>query len=301
MKASKKNITKRIGLLLCLLLLNPIGGITNVQADQSVLFAPPAPSAPLSQDGRTQDPVTKKDSERRLAIIIDDLGNSMGGTEEILNLPVKVTVAVMPFMRTTEQDARRAHELGHDVLIHMPMEPKQGKPEWRGPGAILSGMTDEEVRKKVEEAIDNVPFAKGINNHMGSKITGDDRIMAVILQVCRERGLFFVDSKTNYWSVTSQISEKMGMPRLSNDIFLDDVHNTRHIAGQLNKIQELLDQKGKCVAIGHVGVKGAITAATLKQYVPEFQARGVRFIGISELAKEQKGPGTEPGRGVTSP
>lgn len=298
MKSSKKNITKRICFLLCLLLINPIGGVPNVQAERSVLSAP---SAPFPQNGQGQDPLAaKEDAGQRLAIIIDDLGNSMGGTEEILTLPVKLTVAVMPFMRTTQQDARRAHELGHDVLIHMPMEPKQGKPEWLGPGAILSSMTNEEVRKKVEEAIDNVPFAKGINNHMGSKITGDDRIMAVILQVCRERGLFFVDSKTNYWSVTSQISEKMGMPRLSNDIFLDDVHSTRHIAGQLNKIQELLNQKGKCVAIGHVGVKGEITAATLKQYIPEFQARGVKFIGISELAKEHKGPGA-PGRGVTSP
>ncbi|RCX21547.1 divergent polysaccharide deacetylase [Fontibacillus phaseoli] len=185
------------------------------------------------------------------------------------------------------------------MLLHLPMEPKQGKPEWLGPGAILSRMSDEEVRTAVEKAIDNVPYAKGINNHMGSKITGDERIMAVILDVCRERGLLFVDSKTNYRSVTAQISEKKGMPNLYNDIFLDDVHSSRHIAGQLRKVQEFLDKKGQCVAIGHVGINGKLTAATLKQSLPEFQAKGVKFIGISELAYE--GPSVGPGRGVTLP
>ncbi len=298
MRYCKKRIAKQVRLLLCLLLLSPIGGLSKVQAVPSASSVPPAPP---TQDGRGTASDLKTKPEQRLAVIIDDLGNEMGGTEEILKLPVKITVAVMPFMRTTEQDARRAHEQGHDVLIHLPMEPKQGKPEWLGPGAILSSMTDEEVRKKVEEAIDNVPFAKGINNHMGSKITGDERIMAVILEVCRERGLFFVDSKTNYWSVTAQVSEKKGLPQLYNDIFLDDVNSPRHITGQLHKVQELLDRKGKCVAIGHVGVKGEITASTLLQQIPGFQDRGVKFIGISELAEEQRGPGLIPGRGVTLP
>lgn len=81
-------------------------------------------------------------------MIIDDLGNRMDGTDEILDLPVKLTVAVMPFLETTQEDARRAHERGHDVIVHLPMEPKQGRPEWLGPGAILSSMTDEEIRRR---------------------------------------------------------------------------------------------------------------------------------------------------------
>lgn len=102
MRTSKKKFAKVICMLMCLLLLIPFGGVTNVQADRSAISVP---SAPLPQDGQAQGPVAKVDSVRRLAIIIDDFGNSMGGTEEILNLPVKLTVAVMPFMRTTEQGA----------------------------------------------------------------------------------------------------------------------------------------------------------------------------------------------------
>ncbi len=74
--------------------------------------------------------------QKMVAVIIDDLGNNMKGTEQILQLPVKVTVAVMPFLPTTKQDATEAHKPGHDVIVHLPMEPKQGKPQWLGPGAI---------------------------------------------------------------------------------------------------------------------------------------------------------------------
>lgn len=84
----------------------------------------------------------------RVAIIVDDFGNNMRGTEEMFKLPVKITVAVMPFLPSSEQDARRAHELGFDVLVHLPMEPRQGKPEWLGPGAVLTRMSDAEVRQR---------------------------------------------------------------------------------------------------------------------------------------------------------
>jgi len=239
-------------------------------------------------------------AEKRLAVIIDDFGNDMKGTDEILGLPVKLTVAVMPFLRTSEQDARKAHEKGHDVIIHLPMEPKQGNPAWLGPGAILSNMTDAEVREKVEAAIKNVPYAVGINNHMGSKITGDKRIMGVILEVCKEHGLFFVDSKTNYHSIVGEVCDEKGMSRLQNDIFLDDVHTVGHVTGQLRKVQERLQQQSLCVTIGHVGVGGLKTAEALKRQIPEMKQRGIHFVGMLDVAQTKENPGN-PGLGVTLP
>lgn len=234
-------------------------------------------------------------SQKKLAIIIDDLGNQMGGTEDILSMPVKLTVAVMPFLPTTVSDVRRAHANGHDVIVHLPMEPKRGKPEWLGPGAILSKMTDHEIRDKVEAAIDQVPYAIGVNNHMGSKITADERIMAIVLEVCRERGLLYIDSKTSYASVVRELCESKGMPRLENDIFLDDVHSIQHITGQLRKVQEKLNRRGYCIAIGHVGIEGRRTARAIRDYAPTLLRDGAVFVGISELAKDFGGPEMTPG------
>ncbi|EGG32896.1 divergent polysaccharide deacetylase family protein [Paenibacillus sp. HGF5] len=221
----------------------------------------------------------------KLAVIIDDFGNDQKGTEEMLNLPVKITVAVMPFLPTSKKDAEAAHQQGHDVIIHMPMEPKQGRSSWLGPGAILSSLTDEEIRKRMEEAIDSVPYAVGINNHMGSKVTGDERVMSIVLDVCRERGLFFVDSKTNYYSVVGKLAASMGMPSIANDIFLDDVHTVQHVSKQLQTAAQHAVERTSCIAIGHVGVYGIRTAEALKGTIPELQKK-VEFVGISDLVRE---------------
>ncbi|GAF06522.1 divergent polysaccharide deacetylase family protein [Paenibacillus pini] len=201
-----------------------------------------------------------KDMKRRVAIIIDDFGNGQGGTEEMLAMPVKLTAAVMPFLPTSRKDAEAAHKKGFDVIVHMPMEPKQGNPKWLGPGAITANMSDAEVRKRVEDAIDQIPYAIGMNNHMGSKITGDERIMSIVLEVCRERGLFFVDSKTNYRSVVGKLAVKMGMPPVANHIFLDDQHTSSHISKQMQLVEAWANEHQNCITIGHVGVQGKKTA-----------------------------------------
>ncbi|WP_258167938.1 MULTISPECIES: divergent polysaccharide deacetylase family protein [Paenibacillus] len=223
--------------------------------------------------------------DKKVAIIIDDFGNGQGGTEEMLSLPIKLTVAIMPFLPTSKADAELAHKQGHDVIVHMPMEPKQGNPKWLGPGAITSNMSNEEIRQRVEEAIDNVPYAVGMNNHMGSKITGDERIMSIVLEVCRERGLFFVDSKTNYHSVVGKLAVQMGMPPVANNIFLDDRHTVSHVSKQMKAVETWASEHQNCVTIGHVGVQGKKTAEAIRQSITGMQ-NSVSFVGISDLVRD---------------
>ncbi|KAF9116545.1 hypothetical protein BGX30_005922 [Mortierella sp. GBA39] len=219
--------------------------------------------------------------DKKVAIIIDDFGNGQGGTEEMLSLPIKLTVAIMPFLPTSKTDAELAHKQGHDVIVHMPMEPKQGNPKWLGPGAITSNMSNEEIRQRVEEAIDNVPYAVGMNNHMGSKITGDERIMSIVLEVCRERGLFFVDSKTNYHSVVGKLAVQMGMPPVANNIFLDDRHTVSHVSKQMKAVETWASEHQNCVTIGHVGVQGKKTAEAIRQSITVDSVRdGLRDLEL---------------------
>ncbi|MFC6651801.1 divergent polysaccharide deacetylase family protein [Paenibacillus rhizoplanae] len=249
--------------------------------------APQAVSAAPAEDTHSAQPQAEKTKQlSRVAIIVDDFGNGMRGTEEMFKLPVKITVAVMPFLRSSEQDARRAHELGYDVLVHLPMEPRQGKPEWLGPGAVLTSMNDAEVRGRVEAALDNVPYAIGINNHMGSKVTGDERVMGIVLEVCKERGLFFVDSHTNYRSVAGRMARELGMPPVENHIFLDDVHSASHVAKQMKLVQERALSQRYCVTIGHVGIQGKETAAGIRSGIAGMKDN-VEFVGISELVRDE--------------
>ena len=202
---------------------------------------PASSSGTQVQNEAAVDGHDSKTSSKQLAIVIDDFGNQMTGTSEMMQLPIHFTAAVMPFMPTTKRDAELAHKLGHEVIVHMPMEPNRGKPEWLGPGAIMTNLSDEEIRKRVEDAIHDVPFAIGMNNHMGSKVTADERVMRIVLSVVRKHGMFFLDSRTTFKTVIPKLSAELGVPLLSNEVFLDDVYTMDHIGKQMGVVKKYLD------------------------------------------------------------
>ncbi|GAA3404335.1 divergent polysaccharide deacetylase family protein [Paenibacillus hodogayensis] len=221
---------------------------------------------------------------RRAAIVIDDFGNNMKGTEEMLKVPFTLTVAVMPFLPSTKKDAEEAHRNGHDVIVHLPMEPLKGNKSWLGPGAITCDLSDEEIRKRVGAAIDEVPYAIGLNNHMGSKATVDERVMRIVLEVCKERQMLFLDSHTNYRSIVGKLAREIGVPCLENHIFLDDIKTKLHVLNQVKQLQKHLSEHDTCIAIGHVGGGGKNTAEVVAQ-LPR-TLTGVELVGISKLAAE---------------
>ncbi|WP_096154936.1 MULTISPECIES: divergent polysaccharide deacetylase family protein [Bacillus] len=227
--------------------------------------------------------------EKKVAIVIDDFGNNMKGTDEILSLPATLTIAVMPFLSTTKEDAELAHKLGHEVILHLPMEPRKGKKSWLGPGAITTDLSDEEIHKRVNAAMDEVPHIVGINNHMGSKATSDERVMRIVLQICKERGLYYLDSKTSGKSVVAKIATELGVPYLENELFFDEVYTTKHIVRQANQLLKRMDEKDSIIAIGHVGVAGEKTASVLKQYIPTLK-RKAKTVPLSDLLLDKMEP-----------
>lgn len=223
-----------------------------------------------------------KAPKKVLAIVIDDFGNNMRGTEEVLNLPVPLTVAVMPFLPTSEQDAELAHARGHEVIIHIPMEAKRGKKSWLGPGAITTDLSDKEIRKRIENAINNVPHAVGMNHHMGSKVTEDERIMRIILEECKEHNLYYLDSKTAKKSVIPKLAQELSVPYLENDLFFDHVYSHQHIYRQASKVVNYLQKHEQIIAIGHVGITGDRVAGALKAYLPEYEKKA-ELVTLSDL------------------
>ncbi len=225
--------------------------------------------------------------KKNLAIVIDDLGNNMKGTEEMLHLPIKLTVAIMPFLPTTKTDADLAFQNGHEVIVHLPMEPKKGKKSWLGPQAITTDLSDDEIRRRVEAAIQDVPHAVGMNHHMGSKATEDERVMRIVLDICKKNGLFYLDSKTTGNSAISKMATDMNVPFLENGLFFDDVYTTDHIKKQAHLLEQKLSELEQIIAIGHVGVSGPMMVDVLKEYIPVFQNKA-DIVGLSELIPEYK-------------
>ncbi|MEG0319194.1 MAG: divergent polysaccharide deacetylase family protein, partial [Niameybacter sp.] len=168
-----------------------------------------------------------------MAVIIDDFGNQMAGTDAIANLPIPLTGAVIPGMPFAKEDANTLHAAGKEVIIHVPLEPINGKPNWLGPKGITTGMGEEKVKANLEDALEEIPYAVGMNNHMGSRAMQSKMIVSTMMDFANEKGFYFVDSKTYDNKIAAAIAEEKHTTYMMRDIFLDNTPTTEHAIGQL--------------------------------------------------------------------
>lgn len=220
----------------------------------------------------------------RIAIVIDDLGRP--GRDEILferfcALSPPLTFAVLPHEGRAAAIAEAIRQRGHEVILHLPMEPDDPDSD-PGRGAILTSHSDEEIRRLLHQALRQVPAAKGVNNHMGSKATADPRVMALVLGELKRRGLFFLDSRTSPNSAIPALAAEMGLPALSRDLFIDEVDEIEAIQARLWELAELAARNGQAIGIGHYRRN---TLLALEALLPRLEARGFSFVSLSRLVR----------------
>lgn len=219
-----------------------------------------------------------------IAIVIDDFGNESEGTEEMMNLNIKFTGAVMPNMSKSATEAERLYKSDNDVILHMPMEAHTGKRSWLGPSPILNDMSGEEAKNIFDSCIENIKYCSGVNNHMGSKIMENEEILNVIFGDIKNRNLFFVDSMTTPKSKGKEIAEKYNINYIQRDVFLDSTNDVAQVERNMRKTGEIALKKGYAVAIGHVGAEGGkVTVQAIKNTYKELENKGIKFVTVSEL------------------
>lgn len=230
--------------------------------------------------------VFNRDEGGYLAIIIDDFGYGGEGTESMLQLDIPFTAAVMPFSTRSKEDLELIKKAGKEYIVHLPMESLTGKREWVGDKGVFTDMTEEEIREVTEEAIDIVKGASGINNHMGSAVTADEKSLSAVFDVLKENDMFFIDSLTSADTISEKVGKEIGVTVLKRDVFLDSTDDIEKIKNNILKAGEVALNNKTAIAIGHVGPEGGeITAKALKEMAPELAKMGVRLVTVTELKK----------------
>lgn len=220
----------------------------------------------------------------KLAIIIDDFGESRAGVKEMMEIDKPLTFAIMPFLTHSTEDAEEAYKKGHEVIIHLAMEPKVGKASWLGPRPIMAATGEDEIIKIVTDAYENIPHAMGANIHMGSKASGSELVMNTVLNVVGAHNGYFVDSKTSDKHVPNRLALEKGIPCVENNVFLDSTQSKSKIKSQLKKAISYAVNNKFAVAIGHVGPDGGVvTAQAIREMLPEFEENGVELVYVSDL------------------
>jgi uncharacterized protein len=229
---------------------------------------------------------TDRNEHAKLAIIIDDFGQSRKGIKEMISIQRHLTFAVMPFLEYSVFDAEAAHKKGFEIIVHLPMEPNIGKRSWLGPRPILTALNDQEVQQIVMDSFQNVPYAIGANIHMGSKASEDERIMSDILDVIKAKGLYFVDSKTSSKKIARETANSKGVLFFERDVFLDSSQSIDFIKKRLKQAGEIALKRGYSVAIGHVGNEGGkVTADAINETLSWFDEKNIDLVFVSELVK----------------
>ena len=222
----------------------------------------------------------------RIAIVIDDFGyNASEVATGILDLDFPITISVLPHCPYTATMAAAARHAGKEVLVHIPMEPK-GYPEADpGEGALITDHTREQLTRRIDAALDDVPHAVGANNHMGSAFTSQHIPMRVLMRILSERGLYFLDSMTTPESVGVAEAQRAGILTARNRMFIDsplDESGRIDVESQLVDLVDLARQHGSAVGIGHPHPE---TLRVLERALPELAHEGVEFVFVSELLR----------------
>ena len=217
----------------------------------------------------------------RLVIIIDDIGYN-NRYIDIININVPITLAIIPFTPYSHEAATRGNSAGAEIILHLPMEPKDYPNSNPGKGALLTAMSKAAILKQIRNDLEAVPNISGVNNHMGSKFTEYEEGMKIVLKEIKERGLFFVDSKTSFNSVAYSLAKEMNIKTAERSVFLDNVQTEEAIKAQLMEAVKIAKIKGEAIAIGHPYIP---TINVLKKTAPDLEKEGIKLVFASSLTR----------------
>jgi polysaccharide deacetylase 2 family uncharacterized protein YibQ len=238
--------------------------------------ATPLPTAPPTASP-TSTPAVNPNGPQ-LALIVDDCGQWIATERGFVALGIPLTLSVLPDVPYTNVIATEASDAGKGVMLHLPMETLSGLNP--GPGKVTTEMNDAQIVAQVQSDLADVPLARGVNNHEGSKASADTRVMRAVIGVLAQHSLFFIDSRTNVASVGEATARAMGVPTAARDVFLDNRADVAYTEAQLSQAAAIAQRTGSAIAIGH---PRPTTLAAVRAMIPRLQALGIQFVLVQDI------------------
>lgn len=244
---------------------------------------------PLKQQAWLANAVAAPVSEGQpvIALVIDDLGLSQARARRTIALPAPLTLAYLPYGHNLPKLAADSRRAGHELIIHMNMEPKDHDVD-PGPKALLTSLDAEELQKRLEWALTRFDGYIGVSNHMGSRFTEWPEGMEVVVRVLKRHGLLYFDSVTSTKSVGPALARAHGIVNASRDVFLDHDRTAAAVARQLAETERIARRRGYAIAIGH---PYDVTLEALKNWIPAAKGRGFMMVPLSAIVRRRLGEG----------
>ena len=215
-----------------------------------------------------------------VALIVDDLGYDKKIAKKFLALNVNLTFSILPHSPFQNEIARLASSKGIEIMLHLPMEPVEYPDVNPGPGTLMSSMSPDELISQLEDDLNALPGITGVNNHMGSKLTAESTQMYQIFSILKQRGLFFIDSRTTSDSMGRPSARLLQIPFAERDVFIDHYLKPNFIRKQIKELIRIARSNGAAVGILH---PHSTTYQILREELPELQNQ-VQLVSASKIA-----------------
>lgn len=208
-------------------------------------------------------------------IVLDDGGHNLNHLQPFLDLEIPLTIAVLPELAYSKESALRITKAGKTLILHQPMQAINLSTD-PGPSAIMPEMSADQIRSLLTKNLDSLGIKIGLNNHEGSLITADTYAMKVVMEVCKERGMFFLDSRTNSKSVCKSVASEYGVKLYERNTFLDNTPSQADMIAMFKSGIEVAKKNCSVIMIGHVW-SGKNLADVLQKMYDEYYPQGFIF------------------------
>lgn len=254
-------------------------------ATQKTMPVSPQPPAPQVEQKVVAKVKDVGAAVGKIALVLDDWGYNLKNRDFITSNDYHVSVSILPFRAYSATIAKLAYDKNKDVIVHIPMEPESKGSYHLEENTLLAGMGKGEAMKILSSALKDVPYAKGISNHMGSQATQDKPLMRIVMEFLKERKLFFLDSVVTPKSIAQVSAKKFDVPFIRRNVFIDNENDPVYIRKQIMELARKARVSGAAVGIGH---DRTVTISVLNEMIPELMEEGYEFVNLSEIINPKK-------------
>ena len=240
-----------------------------IYPEDEALHQPPSPTLKAPIPG----------APPRVAIIVDDLGYDRRIARKFLDLNTDLTFSVLPHTPHTRSIAREVKARNREIMLHLPMEPLEYPRVNPGPGALLTSMSPDELIAELKKNLSAVPGIKGVNNHMGSKMTAESTQIYQIFSILKQQDLYFVDSRSTAQTVCRPSARLFQLPFAERDVFIDHKHSPEFIRKQIRSLIRIAKKNGQAVGIIH---PSKTSLRILQEMLPTLE-KEVELVPASQL------------------
>jgi polysaccharide deacetylase 2 family uncharacterized protein YibQ len=234
---------------------------------------------PQRKEGRALQLGEGTEGLPKIAVVIDDVGFDVELARSFLELKPPPSLSILPTAPHARVIAHEALGKGVELLLHLPMEPKEADGEESTPGVLLAKMGEEEFIETLKGHLSRVPGVKGVNNHMGSLLTEREDKMALLFRELKKRHLFFVDSRTTPQTVAAKVAADMKVPVASRSVFLDNELSLEAMSAQWDRLVATARQQGYALVIAHPHQE---TLVFLREHLGDLRSKA-RVVRVADI------------------